>query len=139
MSSHTIRLIGPWQVQWIAPADAAGLFDTPQSVTMPREWTSLFGDRAGTARFTRGFNCPTNLDVTERVVVVFDGVGGSGEVRINDVALGEIAAEVDATAFDITSQLRKRNELVVELTFDPRKSVPPGGLYDVVALRIDAE
>lgn len=139
MNTHTIRLLGPWQVEWLEPADAAGVYATPQNIDIPQDWSSLFGDRAGTARFRRWFNCPTGLGGEYIVSVVFNGVGGRGEVRINEAKLGMIGVGFDSIEFDISSHLRRRNELVVELTFDPKCSVPPGGLYDIVALRIDSE
>jgi hypothetical protein len=123
----------------VEPVELAGEFAEAQQITMPCDWATLFGDRAGTARFTRWFNWVAHPDGETRVAVVFHGVGGRGEVRVNDAKVGTIGVGFDPIALDIVRHLRRRNELVVELTFDPRTSVPPGGLYDVVALQIESD
>jgi hypothetical protein len=134
VATHSIRLIGPWQVEWIDPPG-----EPSSTVKMPAEWSSLFGNRAGTVRFTRMFHRPTNLDAGERVWIEFTGVGGGGEVRVNGVVVGTIELGANSARFEITVQLQPRNELVVELMFNPKASSAPGGLHEAVALRIESE
>lgn len=107
---------------------------------MPREWRTLFNDRAGTATFRRKFHRPTNLDPHERVLIVFTEVAGSGRVSINGDHVGEFTGHGELVEFEITALLRPFNELAVELKFDPHlESNQKGGLFGVTALEIRNE
>jgi hypothetical protein len=104
---------------------------------MPATWQSLFGDAAGTARFRRRFNRPTNLDPDERVFLVFGGLAGWVRVSLNGAELGSLSAGHDPAEFDVTPRLAPRNTLDVEVTFDPAAVAGrPGGLWAPVALEI---
>jgi len=138
MTPYYIRLVGPWKVQWLEPAFAAGKFTQEVSVKMPQDWVNLFGPQAGNARFTRTFHRPTNLDTSERVVIEFTGVRGSGRIWLNGEPLGQIAMDSCSIQVDVTPALRDNNQLVVELEFDPTQSADRGGLYDVVRLVIES-
>jgi beta-galactosidase/beta-glucuronidase len=130
---HRIRLIGPWEYEWLG--DAAVNAPSGQ-VRMPRDWRELFGDAYGTARFVRRFGRPTNLDENERVRLVFDGIGGAAVVQLNGVELGRVNLANRRAAFDITRRLHARNELAVTLTVDT--PLVDAGLWGVVALDIDS-
>lgn len=107
---------------------------------MPGTWRSVFGDAAGTVRFRRRFGCPTNLDANERVILVFDGIAGTGKICLNDHLLGKIPPDCEAAEYEITPILKStRNEVVAELHFDPGSSDKPGGLWGPVALEIRAD
>jgi beta-galactosidase/beta-glucuronidase len=140
---HRIHLKGPWEFAWLsspafsreaAPAEAECFLDD-RRIRMPVAWQAAFGDLAGTVQFRRHFNWPTNLDPGERAFVVFDGIGGTGDVRLNDEPLGTIAG--GTASFEVTERFQSRNLLVVTLTFDPRAAgESPGGLWAPVVLEI---
>lgn len=103
---------------------------------MPADWQSVFGERPGTARFTRQFHRPTNLEWHDRVLVAFDGVSGSARVSLNGKTLGAIDAPGPAR-FLVTELLCFYNELSVEIQFDPAgQGKTPGGLWGPVAIEI---
>jgi len=140
MTPHYIRLVGPWKVQWLQPADPNAAFSREESATMPRGWGTLFGPRAGRARFRRSFHAPTNLDADEHVAIEFTGVRGLGTVRLNDALLGDIDGSTTTARFDVTAAMGSSQDfhLVVELQFDPTASTEPGGLFDIVRLVIES-
>jgi beta-galactosidase/beta-glucuronidase len=134
MPTHRMHLKGPWNTRWLNRDEPA------RQVVMPSDWQSLFGDEAGTVEFRRKFNQPTNLEPHEHVWVVFDGILGAAQARLNGQRLGRIADNVTTAEFEITPHLRLHNELVVELTFDPQSAGGvPGGLWGPVALEIRFE
>jgi hypothetical protein len=99
-------------------------------MTMPCRWSEggLVGF-TGRVRFRRSFGYPGRIDSHERVWLTFAAVGGEGEVQLNNHPLGHIAA---AAEFEVTSLLRARNELVVEVEGTSEE----GGLPDEVALEV---
>lgn len=132
MTTHRINLRGPWDYE----------FDGGVSGTqaMPREWRTLFNDRAGTATFRRKFHRPTNLDPHERVLIVFTEVAGSGRVSINGDHVGEFTAHGELVDFEITKLLKPFNELTVEIAFDPAADGrQQGGLFGVTSIEIRGE
>ena len=136
--SHRIQLKGPWDYDWKS-AVVDGLEPATQSgtVTMPKEWRSLFGDRSGTAEFRRKFHRPTNLESHETVILIFTGIRGQVEVLLNHQHLGEFIGAGAAVEFDVTSRLKEFNELRVQIAFDSQADPDVGGgLYDVVTLEI---
>jgi hypothetical protein len=140
--THRIRLKGPWDYEWVASDDAATI--EPGSavgrVKMPADWQSTFGNRSGTVRFHRRFHRPTNLEPYERVSIAFDGIGGAGEVWLNGRKLGAFGVEDKVLCFEVTPCLEMRNELIVEVCFDPSASGrQPGGLWGPVAIEIRGE
>lgn len=134
-SPHPIRLRGPWTVYGPGPAapDSA-----PVTAHLPADWRTLFGDRAGRARFVRRFNRPTNLDVDERVYIVLANVGGAVTLRVNGEPVESApAADRSACIFDITSRLQPHNELEIEIEFHPLQHPDaPGGVWQPVTIEI---
>lgn len=129
---HRIRLVGPWEFQWLT-GDAV---PTPRGrVRMPRRWGDLFGTACGTARFVRRFGQPSGLEPDERVRLVFEGIGGSARIELNGRELGRVKPPGRSAAFDVTGQLRPRNELRVTVTVDATSA--DAGLWGVVAILID--
>lgn len=130
MARHRIELRGPWEVisPGGEPADA-------RRVALPQPWNALFGAVAGRAVYLRSFHRPTNLDPQERVYLVFGACGGRGTVLLNQVQVGELAAD-SGGEFDVTVHLQLRNRLRVEIEFDPAISSSPGGISAAVALEI---
>ncbi len=107
---------------------------------MPATWREMFGEQSGRATFRRHFQKPTNLDPHESVSIACDGVGGTGRVALNGRELGPVALTDHTFRFEITPLLQPRNELVVELAFDPDlNSKDAGGLWGFVAIEILAE
>jgi len=149
MSVHRINLKGPWECELLC-ADSDGAQRTgnetssqrgatSKRVTMPADWTSIFGPTAGRARFVRKFHKPTNLDAEERVFVVFEGVGGEGSVLLNDSDIGRIESSTTAQRFEVTRLLQRFNRLTVELSCNPAEHESRGGLYAPVALEISSD
>ena len=137
-STHQIRLRGPWRYEWTGAAVLPQGLPLVGRVVMPASWQSLFGARAGSARFRRRFHRPTNLGVRERVMLVFNGVGGSGQVALNAERLAPVGGDASPERFDVTARLLPTNELTVEIEHDPA-SGEPGGLWDTVALEIHSD
>jgi hypothetical protein len=133
MYPHRIRLRGPWECEPLArrPPDDTPLPD-PRSMRMPCRWGAAgLTDFAGRVRFRRRFGYPGRIDADERVWLAFDGAADWAEVRLNGVALGEHTGD-GRFEFEVTSLLRPRNELLVEVTGDAAN----GGLYGEVALEV---
>ncbi len=148
MQPHRIRLIGPWQYRWVTTitpiiqADSVEAISFPawETTQMPQSWQELFGHQSGTAQFERRFQQPTNLESHERVAIVFDGIGGTGNVSLNHQPLGEIETSDQMQCFDITDCLQPSNLLTVEIGCDADFDFSnPAGLYDVVAIEISGE
>lgn len=105
MSLHRIRLRGPWDVR---PRGAAhGKAAIPATLR-----DCGLANCVGPVSFHRAFGKPTNLAENERVLLIFEDIIGAAKVQLNGARLGEV---VTAAQFDVTQELRERNELVVEL------------------------
>ena len=135
---HEIRLRGPWRYEWTGAAASPQGMPPVGRVMMPATWQSLFDARAGSARFRRRFHRPTNLGARERVMLVFNGVGGSGQVALNEEPVGPVGGNALPERFDVTARLLPTNELTVEIEYDPA-SGEPGGLWGTVALEIHSD
>jgi hypothetical protein len=122
MYPHRIRLRGPWECQ-----TAEGTF----RVTMPCRWVDTGrGDLGGPVRCRRRFGYPGRIDAHERVWLTFGGVTAKGLVLLNDAHVGEIAEA--GGEFEITTLLRARNGLLVDIEGPPGKA----GLWGEVALEV---
>lgn len=168
MIPHRMHLRGPWTFEWLTtPGDQqspAGSSDNSQEasadtsptrsgslsrdatdgqvgrVKMPAHWHSLFGEQGGTVRFRRRFQCPTNLDPHEHVFIVFDGIGGSARVAVNETELGTIEFDHTTADFEMTQHLRPSNVLTVDVEYNPEdQSAIPGGLWGPVAIEIRSD
>lgn len=134
MTPYRIHLRGPWEVTgpWVD-----GVSQEWRTVTLPAAWQSLFGTRSGTATFRRWFHRPTNLVPDDQIAFVLTGVRGAGHARLNDDPWNPLVIHNTAAAIPVTvAQLRQRNRLEIELTFDPSATSEPGGLFEAVALEI---
>jgi hypothetical protein len=137
MPSHRIHLKGPWTFCW----KEAGNQDVPPltagTVTMPQDWSTLFGHCSGTVEFARRFHRPTNLEPHESVMLVLSEVRGTGAIRLNNQPVGEFTAYGDSIEFEITTLMNSFNELIIKIMFAP-KAEPErtGGLSGAVALEI---
>lgn len=109
---HRIRLRGPWEVRPHVPGIAAGRMVVPGTLR-DGGWAGY----AGPVSFYRRFGRPSNLGTTDRVRLAFERVTGSADVYLNGERLGRLDG---SGAFDVTDQLRERNELevVVQATDD---------------------
>jgi hypothetical protein len=114
IETHTIRLRGPWQ------CDVGG---RTERVHMPvRRETLVADDYRDHLRLRRRFGCPTCLDPHERVWLVIDQPARSGGAVLNGEELGAFQVTNAVTDFDITTLLKDRNELVLELNFAQTES-----------------
>jgi hypothetical protein len=102
-------------------------------MTMPCGWKEGgLGDFAGRVRFRRRFGYPGRIDEHERVWLTFDGVEGTARVTLNGQVVGEQGGAEGTFEFEVTSLLRQRNELAVEI----ESSTTGGGLWGEVALEV---
>ena len=107
MPAHRIRLHGPWDVRPHAGGPAGRM--TVPGTLRDAGWTGF----AGRVSFYRRFGRPSNLTDRETIWLVFEGVVGPAEVRLNDEPMGRLDR---AGSFDVTGRLSERNtlEVVVE-------------------------
>jgi hypothetical protein len=80
-------------------------------------------------RFVRRFGYPGRIDPFERIWLTFTAIEGSAEVTLNSQLLGTL---VGGGEFEVTSLLRIRNELRVDIEADSDR----GGLWGDVALEV---
>lgn len=152
---HTIRLRGPWQYEALARTvlqkDGStiaepGELPPPGTIQMPADWSDTLGeDFRGRVRYTRRFGRPSGLEAEDRVSLVLSGIRGRATVCLGAQLLGELAWEQQTAAFEVTSLLLARNELIVEVelprvadTQDTPESpaAQSGGLFGEVYLQI---
>lgn len=136
MAVHRIRLMGPWDFDW-SGTDSSSASPQRGSIKMPCTWRSLFGNEKGHATFSRRFHRPTNLESHEKVVLVFSGLGGDGDVSLNGVRLRSFTLADQTLECDVTERLLPFNQLQVAIRFDPTVgNEAPGGLYEPVIIEI---
>jgi hypothetical protein len=125
---HVIRLRGPWTCEPVAgssPGEKNSGGPTPPARKADGpDWTKLLGsDFRGRVRFTRPFNCPTNIGPDERVRLACDGADARATVTLN----GDVVLELDgslARSSDITDLLKTHNTLVAEVDLLPDGEEP---------------
>jgi hypothetical protein len=142
MYPHRIRLRGPWDCQPLARSvtRSDGRVEWTEQglpgalrMTMPCRWSEGgLPDFTGRMRYRRTFGSPRRLDDDERVWLTFAGVDASASVWLNGQSMGKHEGAAEPFEFDITSILRQRNELIVEVE-SPNTY---GGLYGEVALEV---
>jgi hypothetical protein len=112
MYPHRIRLRGPWEMDVVSLA--GGLSTT--RVSMPARWGEIgLEGHAGVVRFRRRFGLPRHLDDRERVWLVCEGLTGRATWSLNGNSI-RLGADGDGRlGAEMTSLLRDRNELAVEL------------------------
>ncbi|HTU89113.1 MAG TPA: hypothetical protein VMF69_03355 [Gemmataceae bacterium] len=132
MYPHRIRLRGPWECE---PLFRRGdkvdrPLPPPCRIVMPCRWSDggLAGF-TGRVRFRRSFGYPGRIDAYERVWLTFAGMGGAAEVQLNNLVLGCIS---EHSEFEVTSLLKPRNELVVEIECASEQEI----LWDEAALEV---
>lgn len=130
MYPHRIRLRGPWECEPLLHRGDSAELPPPCRITMPCRWSEggLPGF-TGRVRFRRAFGYPGRIDAHERVWLTFAGIVGRAEVQLNNSALGCICA---ASEFDVTSLLRPRNELAIEIECSSDQE----NLWEEVALEV---
>jgi hypothetical protein len=119
MYPHRIRLRGPWEYESIST-------ETPASGRIHLPWPAERTRFAGAVRYRRRFGLPRQIDPHERVWLIIRGLVGAASVSLNGHRL-EAGAE-----FDVTADLRERNELQVEIERDDQTAV----LWEEIALEI---
>jgi hypothetical protein len=103
MYPHRIHLRKPWDVE---PLDA------------------------GRARLRRRFGRPTNLGPEEHVWLTYEDAPAGASLWLNGTLIGRRDGPAGPFEFDVTEQLRERNEVWVE--FESK----PGELWGAVALEV---
>jgi beta-galactosidase/beta-glucuronidase len=141
MYPHRIRLRGPWECEPLARlvTTSEGQKKTvttdlqaPCRMTMPCRWRDGgLKDFAGRVRFRRHFGYPGRIDENEHVWLTFAGVEGVAEIWLNGQFVSRREEAQSPFEFHITSLLRDRNELQVEV-----EGSETGGIYGEVALEI---
>jgi beta-mannosidase len=155
---HVIRLRGPWELEPLArdvPIEGGGYRreagDLPAGgrVQVPGDWQASLGAQfVGCVRYTRRFNCPTNLGPGDRVWLAFDGVDYQSQVTLNAQALGEVQGYGSTSRIEITSLLEPHNVLVLDISLPaivfndeqhrPGRAGQSGGLIGEVRLEISS-
>lgn len=130
-TAHIIRLRAPWTLQAMVRLVPVNLAEFEEQTTdlppaakveVPGDWTELLGaDFYGRVRYTRAFNCPTNLDAEERVWLVCDGVDAAAEFSLNGTPIFTLAGPNQPGSCDVTARLCPHNLLSVEVSL-----LPPG-------------
>lgn len=115
---HTIRLAGPWQVDWVGPEDVPPATLAVDHGTFPIDWPAIFGDVCGTARFQRKFNRPTGLSEGTRVWLSVPDYCGMLTVELNGRVLAILPENELPVQLDVTGSLQLHNRLVLEVTAD---------------------
>ncbi len=117
-------------------------------MTIPCRWAEGgLGPFNGRVRFTRRFQWPGRLESPERLWLVLGSVDYYATVWLNGELLGGHEDPFESFAFDITSPVQSRNELVVEVDLPAeggtlsrmaRSGLPSGsgGLCGEVALEV---
>jgi beta-mannosidase len=125
MYPHKINLRGPWECEAVCRTvihrtgqiDALnGKLPEKCQMNMPSRWaTGGLGLFNGRVRFARTFQWPGTLDWYERLWLTFHGADYFSTVVLNGAELGRHAGAFDPFEFDITSLVRQKNELIVEV------------------------
>lgn len=84
---------------------------------MPAPWDEDLGRSfRGRVVYARHFNCPTSIDATTPIRMVFTKVvAGAARILLNDQPVGAFQWPTDEAVIDVTGQLQTRNEIRVEL------------------------
>src|ERR1700676_4009933 len=106
---HVIRLRGPWDYEPLARVFCAAdgtrrevtdALPPPGRVRLPADWGPTLGiDFRGRVRYLRRFGLPTNLDSSQRVWLVVEGVDYFGTATLNGTRLGELIGYTTPTEF----------------------------------------
>lgn len=131
---HRMRLRGPWG---ICEQDLSGdaVDSSPSTVKVPVSWQELFGNRNGSAIFTRHFNRPTGLEQTDQVWLALQSPGMECQIQMSDTSLPSFELSVSAgetwTTTDLTTKLDTHNRLRIKLSTrsDSIKPEPSIGLW----------
>lgn len=128
-SYHVIRLRGPWQIEPLARYVGTGASghneetrDLPRGgkTQVPGDWAELLGaDFCGRVRYTRRFNCPTNLEPSERVWLVLEGIDHEAVATLNRQPLGRLRGGECPHRLEITPVLLPHNLLSLEVCLSP--------------------
>ncbi len=109
-----------------------GVLPGEQRMRLPCRWAEGgLSPFAGTVCFRRPFGYPGQIDDYERVWLTFAGVTGKTAISLNGQSLGMPADPEAGFEYEVTSLLRARNELEVEI-----EAGPNGGLWGEVALEV---
>jgi hypothetical protein len=101
-------------------------------MTIPCRWRDGgLGDFAGKVRFRRRFGLPRRIDAHERLWLTFASVAGAADVSLNGQLLGRHDDSAEPFEFEVTSLLKPRNELIVDV-----QAGANGGIWGQVALDI---
>jgi hypothetical protein len=132
MYPHRIRLRGPWNYEPLHRQVGEGPMPLPGRMILPARWADAgLTGFSGRVRFTRRFGYPGQIDADERVWLTCPGLADRADVFLNETLLIHDQDGRQSFELDITSLLRPRNELRLEVT-----GPAAGGLWGEVALEI---
>ncbi len=116
---HVIRLRGPWDYEPLARVsvaadgarrETADNLPAAGRVHLPADWGLTLGSEfRGRVRYLRRFGLPTNLEPSDCVSLVIDGVDYFGAAMLNGTRLGELLGYTAAARFDVRALLAPRN------------------------------
>jgi beta-glucuronidase len=130
--SDRIDLNGEWQFRLdenhdgIARGWTTKIPPGVETVRVPHTWNiGKYADYEGTAWYFHAFEMPQGI-AGKHVELQFDATFYRSRIWINGVELGTHEGGYTAYWFDITTQLRPRNLIAVELNNEPGMSTIPG-------------
>lgn len=133
MYPHCIRLRGPWECEPLERIPATEPLPEPRRIVMPCRWRdSSLGEFAGRVRLRRRFGLPRTIDAHERLWITCAGVRDRAEFWLNGHHLGRHDRADEPCAFEVTTLLQARNELVAEV----ESASGEGGLWGETTLLI---
>ncbi len=141
LNQHSIRLRGPWDVEWLSGNRGGPSASTPdvRQVKLPADWRQLFGERSGLARFRRRFQRPTGLEAHTRVLIVVERVGGEVTLTLGQTPIPVLDFDEDSQRlrFDVTGHLQPTNVLTLDISCDlSTRETGTGGLWRPVLIEI---
>lgn len=147
ITSHIIRLHGPWQYEPLAftrwspsgkSVDLPGDLPPGGTVKIPADWTATLGPEfRGRVLYKRRFGRPSNLDSSARIYLVLHKINGLATITFNGIHLGATGIDESTSRFELTNLLLARNALHIEVNLPQGGDrVDAGGIVGEVQLQI---
>ena len=129
MSTHTIRLRGPWRMTVAAPGADASERSLTIDAAAPHETPGFAARLRHSTRLQRRFQRPTGLEPTTRVELHVASLPADVTVVLNGEPLGRLAGSPGS--FDISQRLEFTNQLELVLAALPEDSPAEAWPIDV--------
>jgi beta-galactosidase len=123
----TVSLNGAWQFAYL-PGEKPARPDLDATITVPGHWElqgfaePTYGTKelpAGMGFYRRSFRVPSNW-TGQRIFLLFEGVLSGFEARVNGTPIGSWASGYNPVTFDITDQVKRDADNVLEVDVTTR-------------------